>query len=109
MNLNIIVDNVETLFPEVELRKSKEKNQIIIFFLKIQKEYLIRTEKNINEANLRLENNHLILKVKDFQYAYDLNQFPTLIDLYMSGYGIGFAFEGEDGNILDIETPVYYH
>ena len=51
----------------------------------------------------------MVLKLKDFQYAYDLNQYPQLMDLYMSGYSLGFAFEGEDGNILDIATPVYNH
>ena len=109
MKFNIMIGGVETLFSEVELRKSKERNEIIIFFLKIKKDDLIRTEKNIKKASLRIEENYLVLKLKDFQYAYDLNQYPQLMDLYMSGYSLGFAFEGEDGNILDIATPVYNH
>ncbi len=109
MKFNIMIGGVETLFPEVELRKAKEKHKIVIFFLKIKEKDLIRTEKNMKKANLRIEENYLVLNLKDFQYAYDLNQYPQLMDLYMSGYSLGFAFEGEDGNILDIATPVYNH
>ena len=104
-----MIGGVETLFPEVELRKSKERNEIIIFFLKIKKDDLIRTEKNIKKASLRIEENYLVLKLKDFQYAYDLNQTEQLIDLYISGATLGFAFEDENGNMLDIETPHFSH
>ena len=51
----------------------------------------------------------MVLKLKDFQYAYDLNQYPQLMDLYMNGSGLGFAFEGKHGNTLDIATPVYHN
>ena len=75
MKFNIMIGGVETLFPEVELRKSKERNEIIIFFFFFKKYDLIRTEKNIKKASLRIEENYLVLKLKDFQYAYDLNHY----------------------------------
>ena len=109
MKFNIMIGGVETLFPEVELRKSKERNEIIIFFLKIKKDDLIRTEKNIKKASLRIEENYLVLKLKDFQYAYDLNKNKKIMNLYMNGASLGFAFEDENGNMLDIETPHFSH
>ena len=109
MKFNMMIGGVETLFPDAEIRYSKKTNEVVICFLKIKKEDLIRTEKNIKKAHLRIENDYIILKLKDFQYAYDLNQYPQLMDLYMNGSGLGFAFEGEDGNILDIATPVYHN
>ena len=32
MKFNMMIGGVETLFPEVELRKAKEKHKIVIFF-----------------------------------------------------------------------------
>ena len=52
MKFNIMIGGVETLFSEVELRRSKERNEIIIFFLKIKKDDLIRTEKNIKKQQV---------------------------------------------------------
>ena len=108
MKFNVMIGGVETLFPEVELRKSKERNEIIIFFLKIKKDDLIRTEKNIKKANLRIEENYLVLKLKDFQYAVNLDKYPNLIKTYSSGTKLRFAFEDENGNLLDIPTPSFY-
>ena len=107
MKFNMMIGGVETLFPEVELRKSKERNNIIIFFLKIKKDDLIRTEKNIKKASLRIEDNYLVLKLKDFQYAVNLDKYPNLIKTYSSGTKLRFAFEDENGNILDIASPTF--
>ena len=107
MKFNMMIGGVETLFPETEVRYDKKENEVIIFFLKIKKDDLIRTEKYIKKANLRIEENYLVLKLKDFQYAYDLNECPQLMDLYMNGASLGFAFEDENGNMLDIATPRY--
>ena len=109
MKLNMMIGGVETLFPKVELRKSKERNEIIIFFLNIKKEDLIRTEKNMKKAQIRIENNYLVLKLKDFQYAYDLNQNENLMDMYMNGSGLGFAFKDENDKLLNVPTPTVYH
>ena len=75
MKFNMMIGGVETLFPETEVRYDKKENEVIIFFLKIKKDDLIRTEKYIKKANLRIEENYLVLKLKDFQYAYDLNHY----------------------------------
>ncbi len=107
MKFNMMIGGVETLFPKVDVRYFKEKNKIVIYFLKIKQEDIQRIEKNIREAKLRLEGNFLVLIFKDFQYAYDLNESPNLIDLYTTGIRLGFAFEDENGKMLDIATPTF--
>ena len=107
MKFNMMIGGVETLFPETEVRYDKKENEVIIFFLKIKKDDLIRTEKYIKKANLRIEENYLVLKLKDFQYAYDLNKNTKLMQLYINGAILGFAFEDEVGKLLEIETPRY--
>ena len=107
MKINMMIGGVETLFPETEVRYDKKENEVIIFFLKIKKDDLIRTEKYIKKAEIKIEGDYLILKLKDFQYAYDLNKNKKIMNLYMNGASLGFAFEDENGNMLDIATPRY--
>ena len=57
---------------------------------------------------MRIEENYLILRFEDFQYAYDLNKNKKIMNLYMNGASLGFAFEDENGNLLDIPTPSFY-
>ena len=111
MKFNIMIGGVETLFPEAEVCFFKEKNALVIYFLKLSKEVLNKTKIKIktNQSSLRIEENYLVLTLKDLQYAYDLNQTEQLIDLYISGATLGFAFEDENGNMLDIETPHFSH
>lgn len=107
MKFKMMIGGVETLFPEAEIRYSKKTNEVIVFFLKIKKEYLLRTEKYIKKAEIKIEGDYLILKLKDFQYAYDLNKNKKLMQLYINGAILGFAFEDEVGKLLEIETPRY--
>lgn len=107
MKFNMMIGGVETLFPETEVRYDKKENEVIIFFLGLKKDDIIRTEKKINKSNLRIEENYLILRFEDFQYAYDLNKNKKIMNLYMNGASLGFAFEDENGNMLDIATPRY--
>ena len=109
MKFNMMIGGVETLFPEAEVYYYEKKNEVVIFFLKINKEDLRRTEQNMRHAQIRIEENHLILKLKDFQYAYNLNQNENLIDLYMNGTGLGFAFKDENDKLLNVSTPTVYH
>ena len=109
MKFNMMIGGVETLFPEAEVRYDKKENEVIIFFLGLKKDDIIRTEKKINKSNLRIEENYLILRFEDFQYAYDLNKNKKIMNLYMNGASLGFAFEDENGNMLDIETPHFSH
>ena len=109
MKLNMMIGGVETLLPEAEVYFYEKKNKIVIFFLNIKKEDLIRTEKNMKKAQIRIENNYLVLKLKDFQYAYDLNQNENLMDMYMNGSGLGFAFKDENDKLLNVPTPTVYH
>ncbi len=109
MKFNMMIGGVETLFPETEVMLFKEKNKIVIYFLHLNKEILKNTKEKITQANLRIEDNYLVLKLKDFQYAVNLDKYPNLIKTYSSGTKLRFAFEDEDGNILDIATPVYNH
>lgn len=105
----MIINGVETFFPKAEARFLKEQNKIVIYFSEISSEIIKKTEDKINKkkAQLIMEEDYLILLLEDFQYAYDLNQSPRLIELYTQGSRIGFAFIGEDGNILSIPTPVF--
>ena len=109
MKFKMMIGGIETLFPEAEIRYSKKTNEVIVFFLKIKKEDLLRTEKYIKKAEIKIEGDYLIIKLKDFQYAYDLNQNENLMNLYMQGFNLGFVFEDEDGKLLEIETPIYSH
>ena len=109
MKFNMMIGGVETLFPETEVMLFKEKNKIVIYFLHLNKEILKNTKEKITQANLRIEDNYLVLKLKDFQYAYNLNQNENLIDLYMNGTGLGFAFKDENDKLLNVSTPTVYH
>ena len=107
MKFNIMIGGVETFFPENDVCYFKEKNKMVIYFLKIKEEYLEKIKQNIFNISLRLEENYLILLIKDFQYAVNLDKYPNLIKTYSSGTKLRFAFEDEDGNILDIATPTF--
>ena len=111
MKFNMMIGGVETLFPEAEVCFFKEKNALVIYFLKLSKEVLNKTKIKIktNQSSLRIEENYLVLTLKDLQYAYDLNKNKKIIPLYMNGASLGFAFEDEDGKMLDIETPHFTH
>ena len=111
MKFNIMIGGVETLLPEAEVCFFKEKNALVIYFLKLSKEVLNKTKIKIKtkKASLRIEENYLVLKLKDFQYAYNLNQNENLIDLYMNGTGLGFAFKDENDKLLNVSTPTVYH
>lgn len=102
-----MIGGVETFFPENDVCYFKEKNKMVIYFLKIKEEYLEKIKQNIFNISLRLEENYLILLIKDFQYAVNLDKYPNLIKTYSSGTKLRFAFEDEDGNILDIATPTF--
>jgi len=108
MKFKMMIGGIETIFPEAEVRYFRKDNEIVIYFLKLNKEYLHKIEKNIMSSKLIMEGNYLILLLKDFQYAYDLNESPKLMDLYMGGSGLGFAFEDENGKLLDIKTPTFH-
>lgn len=107
MKFNMMIGGVETIFPEADVRYFKEDKEIVIYFLKTDNKNAQRISKNINKTKLKLEGNYLVLIFKDFQYAYNLEQSPKLIELYASGNSIGFAFEDENGKILDIATPTF--
>ena len=46
--------------------------------------------------------------MQKFQYAFDMRGYEKIMDFYNTGGKIGFAFEDENGNLLDIPTPTYY-
>ena len=50
-----------------------------------------------------------MLLLKDFQYACNLKKSPKLMELYLKGSGVGFAFENESGILLDIATPTFHN
>ena len=107
MKFNMMIGGIETFFPETDVRYFKEDNEIIIYFLNIKKDKLKHIENNIKNSTLKIEGNYLILLLNDIQYAHDLNNSPKLMQTYLSGADLGFAFEDENGNILDIATPRY--
>ena len=109
MKFNIMIGGVETLFPETDVRFFKEDNEIIIYFLNIKKENLNHILEHIKTSKLRIEDDYFLLKLKNIQYAYNIKKSPKLIDSYLKGCGLGFAFEDENGNMLDIETPHFSH
>ena len=111
MKFNMMIGGVETLFPEAEVCFFKETNDLVIYFLNLNEEILNKTKSNIetNQTSLRIEENYLVLTLKDLQYAYDLNKNKKIMNLYMNGASLGFAFEDENGNMLDIETPHFSH
>ena len=108
MKFNMMIGGVETLFPKVEARYFKDKNRIIIYFLKNNQKNLDRIKKNINNSIMKFEDDFLVLLLKDFQYAFSLEGYDDLISLYNSGVGVGFAFEDEDGKLLEITVPTFY-
>ena len=93
MKFNIMIGGVETLFPETEVMLFKEKNKIVIYFLHLNKEILKNTKEKITQASLRVEENYLVLKLKDFQYAVNLDKYPNLIKTYSSGTKLRFALK----------------
>ena len=109
MKFNMMIGGVETLFPETDGRFFKEDNEIIIYFLNIKKENFKHILDNIKKSKLTIEEDYFLLKLKNIQYAYNISKNPKLIASYLNGCGLGFAFEGEDGKLLEMETPIYHH
>lgn len=107
MKFNMMIGGVETIFPEADVRYFKEDKKIVVYFLNLNDEVLNKTKKNIKQANLRVESQFLVLLLNDFQYALDLKNFSNLLELYNSGIYLRFAFEDENGNLLDIPTPTF--
>ena len=107
MKFNMMIGGVETFFPETDVRFFKEQNEIIIFFINIKKDQLKHIENNMKNSKVKIEGNYIILLLKNIQYAYDLNKSPRLMEDYLKGADLGFAFEDEDGKLLDIATPRY--
>lgn len=103
MKFNMMIGGVETLFPEVQICYFEKDHEMVVYFLNTNKENAKRIENNIKSPKLRLEGNFLILLLKDFQYAFNIEGYETLIDFYNNGGNIGFAFEDEDGKILNIK------
>ena len=108
MKFNMMIGGVETLFPETDVCYFKEKNKMVIYFLKTKQENIEKIIKNMKNQKLKLEDNFLILNLKKFQYAFDMRGYEKIMDFYNTGGKIGFAFEDESGNLLDIPTPTYY-
>ena len=108
MKFNIMIGGVETFFPENDVCYFKEKNKMVIYFLKTKQENIEKIIKNMKNQKLKLEDNFLILNLKEFQYAFDMRGYEKIMDFYNTGGKIGFAFEDESGNLLDIPTPTYY-
>ncbi len=109
MKFNMMIGGVETLFPETDVRYFKEDNEIIIYFLNIKKDNVKHILKHIKKSELRIENDYFLLKLKNIQYAYNIKKTPQLIKTYLNGCGLGFAFEDENGKLLEIDTPIYHH
>ena len=108
MKFNMMIGGVETLFPEIQVVFFQEKNKMVIYFLKTNIENIQKIKDNMVEPKLILENNFLILRLKDYQYAFDISRYKSIINFYENGGCIGFAFKDENDNILDIDTPTYY-
>ena len=108
MKFNMVVGGVETLFPEIQVVFFQEKNKMVIYFLKTKQENIEKIIKNMKNQKLKLEDNFLILNLKEFQYAFDMRGYEKIMDFYNTGGKIGFAFEDESGNLLDIPTPSFY-
>ena len=108
MKFNMMIGGVETLFPETDVCYFEEKNKMVIYFLKTKQENIEKIIKNMKNQKLKLEDNFLILNLKEFQYAFDMRGYEKIMDFYNTGGKIGFAFEDENGNLLDIPTPSFY-
>ena len=108
MKFNMMIGGIETLFPENDACYFEEENRIIVYFLNIDKVFLDRIKKCINKPIMKFEENYLLLILNDFQYALNLKDYSTIVDLYFKGVGIGFAFEDENGKLLDISVPTFY-
>lgn len=62
----------------------------------------------MKNPELKLQNNFLFFKLKNFQYAFDITHYKEVIDCYNRGGCVGFAFEDEDGHLIDVKTPDFY-
>ncbi len=110
MKFNMISGGVETLFPKASVCYSKEDNEIVIYFLNTKKEDINKLKENLKtkKLSLKIENNFIIFKLKRIQYAFDITEYKNIVSVYDGGGYIGFAFEDEDGKLIDIETPSFY-
>ncbi len=108
MKFNMMIGGVETIFPDVDVRYFENKKRVIVYFLKINNKDTEKIKKYIIKPIMKFEDNFLVLLLKDFQYALNLDGYEELISLYENGVGVGFAFENEDGKLLDISVPTFY-
>ena len=110
MKFNMIIGGVETLFPKASVCYSKEDNEIVIYFLNTKKEDINKLKETLKtkKISLKIENNFIIFKLKRIQYAFDITEYKNIVSVYDGGGYIGFAFEDEDGKLIDIETPSFY-
>ena len=108
MKFNMMIDGVETLFPEFKICHFQEDNEIVVYFLNTSQKDIERIKKYIKKPILKFEDQYIILFLKEFQYAFDMRGYEKIMDFYNTGGKIGFAFEDESGNLLDIPTPSFY-
>ncbi len=108
MKFKMIVGGIETIFPEFQICHFENENEMVIYFLKTNKENEGKIKKNINNPKLKIEGNFLVLLLGDIQYALDLDGYEILIDFYNNGGKIGFAFEDENDILMGIPTPTFH-
>ncbi len=108
MKFNMMIDSVETLFPEFKICHFQENNEIVVYFLNTSQKDIERIKKYIKKPILKFEDQYIILFLQKFQYALNIEGYKNIIQFYNNGGFLGFAFEDENGNLLDIPTPSFY-
>lgn len=108
MKLKMMIGGVETKIPEADARYFEKNNRIIVYFLKTNQEDLQRVKENIHNPTMSFQENFIVLLMNDFQYAFNLDGYEDLLELYDNGVGVGFAFEDENGKLLNVKVPTFY-